>query len=135
MNNYNTKYFSESDISYLLSESKKFKTGTPNHVPILIQIDSQVLVLNKNKYLVSNEIIFEDFLTTLKDKIENYHLTDTLGIYTVTTNPFTKQYLTDYKKSLKELYDTQKDISTEFLIIRINRLTSYKRLINFFFSK
>ncbi len=126
------------NFSNLLTESSDYRIKMPDFVPILIQIDSRTLYLNNNKFIVSGKISLKDFINDLKPKIKNFIPNNYIVTYTVINLDETnsaKHIVKDYTMSLEEIYINYKDPLTNFLILRLVKMTYYKRLNNFFWSK
>jgi hypothetical protein len=131
--NYNTKVFSDSDKMYLKSEFNYFKEKNPEHVCIIVQVDSNILKLEKHKFLVSKELLFEDFVSALKKKIFKCQSSENLLFYSVQTSNNDIQLIKNFKETISSMYSKFVDETTNILIIRISRLTTFKKLKSYFF--
>jgi len=129
--------FSLEESKHMLQETNILSEKNPTHIPILIMVKSSVLKMDKQKFLVSNDIIFSDFITnTLKKKLVNLSQDDTITIQTVKLFPeetenAKKSESTEIKinsQSMKEIYDEHKDTETNLLILKISRNTTFKYL-------
>ena len=127
---YSKKEFSPEEKQTMLNESAVLKEKYPNHIPVLIQLHSNVLKIDKNKFIVSEEIKVNDYFNTLKKKLENLDPSDSLLIYTSKLGSGNlKETLiekVDSKKTIKEFYEENKDPETNMLIFTISRQTTYK---------
>jgi len=67
---YSKSDFTQDERKYMFNETNRLKETNPTHIPVLIQLDSNVLKMEKQKFLVSNTINFNDFVNnTLKKKV------------------------------------------------------------------
>lgn len=120
--------FTQDERKYMLKETERLQETNPNHIPVLIQLDSNILKMDKQKFLISNDINFNDFVNnTLKKKLINLYNNDVLVINVVKFSG--PQKLTEIKsqpKQMKDIYDEYKDPDTNLLILRVSRNTTYK---------
>lgn len=125
---YNNLEFTQDEINYMLKETDRLYETNPNHIPVLIQLDSNVLKMDKQKFLISNNINFNDFINhTLKKKLINLYSNDIIIINVVKNSDSPKlQEIIASPKQLKEIYEEYKDNATNLLILRISRKTTYK---------
>ena len=114
----------------MLKETERLYETNPNHVPVLIQLDSSILKIDKQKFLISHDINFNDFVNnTLKKKLMNLYNNDVLEINVVRfTGPNNLIQLKSHPKHMKDVYNEYKDIETNLLILRVSRNTTYKYL-------
>ena len=112
----------------MFSEAERLQETNPNHIPVLIQLDSNVLKMEKQKFLISNDINFNDFINnTLKKKLINLYSNDVLVLHVVKfsgTSQFTE--IKPQPKTMREIYDENKDPETKLLILKVSRMTTYK---------
>ena len=129
---YSKMDFTQDEKILMKKETEKLYESNPTHIPVLILINSNVLTIDKQKYLISEEIRFNDFINnTLKKKLHHFHNNDTLLIYTVKfsgSEKFTK--LDPVSTDMKTLYTQYKDPETNLLIFKISRNTIYKSVKN-----
>lgn len=125
---YSKSEFTQDECRYMFSETQRLRETNPNHIPILIQLDSNVLKMEKQKFLVSNDINFNDFIhNTLKKKLINLYSNDVLVLHTVNFSGHKKlTSIKPHSKSMREIYDEHKDSETNLLIIKVSRMTTYK---------
>jgi hypothetical protein len=127
---YSKSEFTQDERRYMFSEAQRLQETNPNHIPVLIQLDSNVLKMEKQKFLVSNDINLNDFITnTLKKKLINLYNNDILVLHTVNFSGPKK--FTDIKptsKSMREVHVEHKDPETNLLIFKVSRMTTYKYL-------
>jgi|688.fasta_scaffold576208_2 hypothetical protein len=127
---YSKSAFTQDERRYMFNETQRLQETNPNYIPVLIQLDSNVLKIEKQKFLVSNDINFNDFITnTLKKKLINLYSNDILVSHTVNfsgPNKFT--YIKPHSNSMREVYDQHKDPETNLLIFKVSRMTTYKYL-------
>jgi hypothetical protein len=122
---YNKREFSLDERKYMMSEVSSIKDNS--YVPILVQLDSNILKLDKQKFLVSDDIRVNDFVNgTLRKKLINLDVNDVLNIKIVRGDEVLE--MDKYNKKLKEIYMENKDVNTKFLILRVSRVTTYKVL-------
>ena len=125
---YSKSEFTPDERKYMFSEAERLQETNPNHIPVLIQLDSNVLKMEKQKFLISNDINFNDFINnTLKKKLINLYSNDVLVIHVVkfSGNPkFTE--IKPQPKTMREIYNEHKDPETNLLILKVSRMTTYK---------
>lgn len=127
---YKKKEYNKEEIRIMNSEAEYLKERNPNHIPILIQIDSNVLNIDKQKFLVSESISFMDFINnSLRKKLINLYNNDVLVVNSIKFSGPIQNRIVEIKnnsKSMMEIYDEHKDTETNLLILRLNRNTTYK---------
>lgn len=125
---YSKSDFTQDERRYMLSEAQRLQETNPNHIPVLIQLDSNILKMEKQKFLVSNDINFNDFVNnTLKKKLINFYNNDILVLHIVKLSGHKKlTEITPYSKSMIDLYYEHKDPVTNLLIFKVSRMTTYK---------
>lgn len=125
---YSKSDFTQNERLYMCGEVKRLKETNPNHIPILIQLDSNILKMEKQKFLVSNDINFNDFVNnTLKKKLINLYSNDIIVLHVVNlSNPKKFTEIKPHPKSMKEIYNQYKDPETNLLIFKVSRMTTYK---------
>jgi hypothetical protein len=125
---YSKAEFSPDERKYMFSEAERLQETNPNHIPVLIQLDSNILKMEKQKFLISNDINFNDFINnTLKKKLINLYSNDVLVIHVVKfsgTPKFTE--IKPQPKTMREIYNEHKDPETNLLILKVSRMTTYK---------
>lgn len=133
--NYNKDFFSVEEANHILQETQHLQEKNPNHIPILIMVKSNLLKIEKRKFLVSKDIVFSNFITnTLRKKLIGLNENDVLTIQTVKLNPENnKSESTELKpnsKTMKYIFEEYKDSSTNILIFKVSRNTTYKYIKN-----
>lgn len=126
---YNKKEFTQEEREILLRESEVLSEKHPDRIPILIQIDSNILKMEKNKFLVANDVSVNYYFDLLKRKLMDLSPTDTLIIsVTKFENDGTRVLLPvkPQSKLLKDFYEEHRDKSTGMLILTVSRGTTYK---------
>ena len=127
---YSKKEFTQDERRYMNNEVNRLKEINPKHIPILIQLQSNVLKMEKQKFLVSNDINFNDFVNnTLKKKLINLYKSDLLVLQVVNFDSKGNVKYTDIKPravEMSEIYDKYKDPETSLLIFKVSRMTTYK---------
>jgi len=125
--------FSREECEHMNRETQLLQEKNSKHVPILIMIKSNVLKMEKQKFLVSSDIILSDFITnTLKKKLIGLNQNDTLTLCTVKLDPegqkSESKEITVNSSLIKDIYEEYKDTNTNLLIFKVSRNTSYKYL-------
>jgi hypothetical protein len=123
---YNKKYFTEEEKYKIKVETEKLNQEHPRHIPILVQLDSRILNMEKMKYLFSEEITLNTCISTLKKKLINLNPSDTLIISTVNLSTDTATPLEISSRILRDVYEKLKDPETNMLIFKVSRQTTYK---------
>lgn len=126
---YNKSAFSQEEIDILCQESKILREKHPDRVPILIQLDSNVLKLEKSKFLVANDVTVSYYFDLLKRKLTDLSPSDTLVFSVVKFHSDGTKTLTTVKpqpKTLKDFYEEFGDSETGMLVLSISRRTTYK---------
>lgn len=122
---YSKKEFTLDEQRHIFKETERLKQSNPNHIPVLIQIDSNILKMDKQKFLISNDINIHDFISgTLKKKLINFY-NDDLSIKIIKFNTL-QQIKLPTSSLMKDIYDEYKDTHTNLLILRVSRKTTYK---------
>ena len=120
------------EIEFLKQENLRILTKHPNHIPIITIIDSNILKLPKKKFLVSKNLSFNDFIISVKHKLNTeesikFFIKDNNNEINISPN---YQY-----KKIENIYEQFVDKSTGFLFIIIRRETFYKlikKFLNFY---
>lgn len=122
-----------SDLVCMASQTERILDKNLNHVPVLVQLDSSVLKMDKQKFLVSSDISFSDFVNnTLRKKLLHLHTNDVLITKVVQySDPQTLIVLKLHPKKMKDVYEKYKDPQTKLLILRVSRSTTYKLIKNY----
>jgi hypothetical protein len=126
---YNKKELSQQDKETLLRESEILNEKHPDKIPILIQIDSNILKMDKYKFLVANDVTVSYYFEVLKCKLTDLSPTDILVISVARFKKNGSRELTNIKsdsKSLKDFFEQYKDESTGMLILSVSRTTIFK---------
>lgn len=127
---YSKLTFTLDECKYMFNETTILREKNPSHVPVLIQLKSNVLKMEKQKFLIADSINFNDFINnTLKKKLIHLASDDSLIISTVDFNNCEKPVATiivPTSKTIREIYDEFKDPLTNLLIFKISRHTTYK---------
>jgi hypothetical protein len=126
---YNKKEFTLEEKTQMKIETATIKTEYPNHIAILIRIDSNVLKIEKCKYLVIGDITVGDYLNTLKKKLINIVPSDKLMI-SVSKLDGTNIPIDSFSKTLKDFYNLHKDPESDLLIFSVSRQTTFKYIKN-----
>ena len=77
---YNKKIFTQEEKEILLHESELLLEKHPDRVPVLIQIDSNILKMDKHKFLIGKDVNVNYYFDILKTKLMHINPTDTLII-------------------------------------------------------
>jgi hypothetical protein len=127
---YSKSEFTQDERRYMFSEAQRLQETNPNHIPVLIQVDSNVLKMEKQKFLVSNDINFNDFINnTLKKKLINLYSNDIVVLHVVKFSGSKKIIeIKPHPRTMREIYDEYKDPETNLLIFKVSRMTTYKYL-------
>lgn len=127
--NYNKKEFTQEEKEILFKESKALLEKYPDRIPLLVQLDSNVLKLEKHKFLVNDDININYYIDVLKTKLIHINSNDSLTISLTKFNDDGTKIMTRIKpqsKLLKEFYQENKDPSTGMLIFTVSRQTTVK---------
>jgi GTP-binding protein EngB required for normal cell division len=113
-----------------LMETDHIKKEYENYIPVFIQIDSNVLSIDKKKVLVNKDITFVSFLNQIEEKIINLQKNDKLRI--VISKGLDEIKISDdiLNKTLNQIYVDYQDLETQLLILKISRRTMYKWIKN-----
>lgn len=123
---YNKKNFTREEQRIILRESEVLSEKHPDRIPVLIQIDSNILKMEKNKFLVANDVTVNYYFDVLKRKLSEK---DTLIISVVKFNQDGSREMKRVKSQntlLKDFFEEHKDLSTGMLVLNISRSTTYK---------
>lgn len=126
------KEWTDEQKKELQDEFNKTTNKFPDKIPIIIDINSNVLKIEKTKYLTPQEMTLTNYLKAISKKLINLHEHDFL-IYSFVNSKFTESVDIDPEITLKEAFQKYRDEQTNFLIISISRQTTYKWVKSFFF--
>ena len=133
---YNKTNFTKDDIELLSQESMLLKEKYPDRIPILIQLDSDVLKITKHKFLVGADINLVYFIVILKSKLitgGNDHIiikiTKINSDGTRTLEKLPKQSII-----LKDFYEQYNDNLTGMLIFTVSRQTTAKWIKSYIYG-
>ena len=128
---YTKKTFTQDEKNIMYAETERLRETRPNHIPILIQLNSNVLSIDKYKILTNIDLNIQEVINnTLKKKLINLQPTDNLIISIIKLSGKEKEKIFQETKNIpiKEFYDNNKDPETNFLILKVTRQTTYKWL-------
>lgn len=122
--------FTKEEQKFILNETETLRESNPNYIPVLIQLDSNILKMDKQKFLISHDINFNDFITnTLTKKMINLNKNDVLKVSIAnSTKPSNLHSLNFDPRQIKYVYNEFKDNETQLLILRVSRNTTYKTI-------
>lgn len=133
---YNKTTFTKDDIELLSQESMLLKEKYPDRIPILIQLDSDVLKITKHKFLVGADINLVYFIDILKSKLINggndhiiIKITKINSDGTRTLEKLPKQSII-----LKDFYEQYNDKLTGMLIFTVSRQTTAKWIKSYIYG-
>lgn len=107
-------------------EKKKY----PESIPLFINVNSNIISLEKKRYIVPKDMILKDFLIIVKSKIENLNTNDTIII---SVNGDGKmRYIYNENILISNFYEKYKNKKSSHLLIHINRYTTFKWIKSFF---
>lgn len=130
---YNKKIFTQEEKEILLHESESLLEKYPDRIPVLIQIDSNILKMDKHKFLIGKDVNVNYYFDILKTKLMHINSNDTLIISVTKFDENNTRTLTPVKpqsKLIKDFYDENKDLSTGMLIFTVSRQTTAKWVRN-----
>ena len=126
--------FTDAEKKYMLLEVNRLKETNPNHIPLLVLIDSNVLNMEKQKFLISPDINFNDFVNnTLKKKLIHLQKDDTIVVHAISLSeidPQRNKISISKRDTIKELYNAFRDPESGLLILKVSRLTTAKWVKN-----
>jgi hypothetical protein len=128
---YNKKLYTLEEREILLKETEVLREKYPDRIPILVQIDSNILKMEKHKFLVANQVTVRYYFDLLKGKLLDLSSADTLVISVAKYNKDGSKTLVTIKPReipLKDFYEEYKDTETGMLILSVSRSTTYKWL-------
>lgn len=117
---YTKETFTEGEKAIIRGHIDIVREKYPDHVPILVRINSNVLRLHKRKFLVSGDVTCSKFLFILQKKLVNVQPNDTLQVL-VNGKP-----IDTYDISMFELYERERDTSINMLVVTVSRQTTFK---------
>lgn len=132
---YSKLTFTHDECKYMFNETNILREKNQHHVPVLIQLKSNILKMDKQKFLIANDIKFNDFINnTLKKKLIHLESDDSLTFSVIHfgnndffENPSSINIIPN-SKTIKEIYNDFKDPLTNLLILKISRQTTYKTI-------
>lgn len=133
---YNKTNFTKDDIELLSQESILLKEKYPDRIPILIQLDSDVLKITKHKFLVGADINLTYFIDILKSKLINSGNDHIIIKITKINSDGTRTLEKLPKQSiiLKDFYEQYNDKLTGMLIFTVSRQTTAKWIKSYIYG-
>lgn len=119
--------FTQQERNMMHTEATRLLSENPKHTPVLILIKSKVMSIEKNKYLIADDINCMNFLNILKTRLTGLQPDDTINMQATRFSGVEKYNKLDINSDLiKDIYSKYKDPETGLLIITLSRATSYK---------
>ena len=122
INNLKCKFKDSKTFDERLMESKKITDKYPNRIPIIINKSDESTLndIDKQKYLVPNDLTFSQFVYIVRKRI---NLNESSALFLFINNKIVPS-----NKSMKEVYDVDKD-SDGFLYINYTNENTFGNLI------
>ncbi len=126
---YSKKEFTQEEKDTIHKETEILQKKYPNHVPILIQLHSNVLLIDKHKFMVSGDIKLNEYIDSLNKKLINLDKNDKLVIHCIRFKKEPLKIVVEPNEdTLMEYYNKYKDEETNMLIFALSRKTVFKTI-------
>lgn len=130
--NYSKHTFTQDEKDFMKEESDIIRNKNPDHLPMLILINSNTLSIIKHKFLISKNISIINLISIIKKRLTGLQSSDILTLHIINFSGDQKNIkLISTYDDLSVIYETYKDPETNLLVIKITRNTTYKSLKNY----
>jgi hypothetical protein len=123
--------FSFEEKQYIKKQTNYYRVRYPNHIPIIVNVDSKIISLDKKKFIVPKNINLSDFITIIEKKLKNLEENDTL-IISVNNNGTIRE-INNKNILMYDCYEKYRNEELDLLILNITRYTTFKWVKSFFY--
>lgn len=119
---FSKKSFTEAEMAIIKKEASVIKEKYPTHVPIIISVKDNKIVLSKRKFLVGGDVTIGQFMYILRKKIDNLKSSEAIFLFVNNTIPPSTM-------TLLSIYSTNKDKNTDMLFITVCKENTFGKLV------
>jgi hypothetical protein len=123
--------FSFEEKQYLKKQTNYYRVRYPNHIPIIVNVDSRIISLDKKKFIVPKNITLNDFVNIIQKKLKNLDENDTL-IISVNNNGTVRE-INNKNIIMYDCYEKYRNEELDLLILNVSRYTTFKWVKSFFY--
>ncbi len=123
--------FSFEEKQYIKKQTNYYRVRYPNHIPIIVNVDSRIISLDKKKFIVPKNITLNDFTTIIEKKLKNLEENDTL-IISVNNNGTIRE-INNKNILMYDCYEKYRNEELDLLILNVSRYTTFKWVKSFFY--
>jgi hypothetical protein len=123
--------FSFEEKQYIKKQTNYYRVRYPNHIPIIVNVDSRIISLDKKKFIVPKNITLTDFMTIIEKKLKNLDDTDTI-IISVNNNGVVRE-INNKNILMYDCYEKYRNEELDLLILNVSRYTTFKWVKSFFY--
>ena len=123
--------FSFEEKQYIKKQTNYYRVRYPNHIPIIVNVDSKIISLDKKKFIVPKNINLSDVNTIIEKKLKNLEENDTL-IISVNNNGTIRE-INNKNILMYDCYEKYRNEELDLLILNITRYTTFKWVKSFFY--
>ncbi len=123
--------FSFEEKQYLKKQTNYYRVRYPNHIPIIVNVDSRIISLDKKKFIVPKNITLSDFINIIEKKLKNLDENDSL-IISVNNNGVVRE-INNKNILMYDCYEKYRNEELDLLILNVSRYTTFKWVKSFFY--
>lgn len=123
--------FSFDEKNYVKKQTTYNRLRYPNHIPVIINVDSRIISIDKKKFIVPKNITLQDFVCIVEKRLKNIQDNDSLVI-SVNLNGLVVP-LNNKNITMSECYEKYRNEELDLLVLNVSRYTTFKWLKSFFY--
>ena len=123
--------FSFDEKNYVKKQTTYNRLRYPNHIPVIINVDSRIISIDKKKFIVPKNITLQDFVCIVEKRLKNIQDNDSLVI-SVNLNGLVVA-LNNKNITMSECYEKYRNEELDLLVLNVSRYTTFKWLKSFFY--
>lgn len=128
---FSKNYFSYEEKQYIKKQTNYNRLRYPNHIPVIVNVNSKVISIDKRKFIVPKNLSLNDFIGIVQKRLKNLQENDTL-IVSVDINGVSTE-INNKNIVMSECYEKYRNEELDLLILNVSRYTSFKWLKSFIY--
>ena len=128
---FSKNFFTFEEKQYIKKQSNYNRLKYPNHIPVIVNVNSNVISVDKQKFIVPKNLTLNDFLSIIQKRLKNLQENDIL-IFSVDLNGSSIQ-LNNKNIIMSECYEKYRSEELDLLTLNISRYTTFKWLKSFIY--
>ena len=128
---FSKNFFPYEEKQHIKHQSNYNRLRHPNHIPVVVNIKSNIISIDKQKFIVPKNLRLNDFLNIVQKRLKNMSDNDYL-IISVNINGVEKE-INNRNISISECYEKYRNEEVDLLILNITRYTTFKWLKSFIY--